>query len=91
MKGDPITAPTPEVASLERDIAHTRAALDRKVDEIERRLRPAEITETLKARVREKLDPEPYLGWIATSLVAIGGVMAVRGWRQRRAPQDGQG
>jgi hypothetical protein len=69
-----------ELSSIEGDIADTRAALDRKIDEIERRLDPRQIT----MRVREKLDPNPYLGWIAASAVAVGSLLAARGLRRRR-------
>jgi Protein of unknown function (DUF3618) len=72
---------TPNLAALEGNIAATRASLDRKIDELERRFDPRRI----KMRVRAKLNPEPYLGWIAASAVAVGGVLAARGLRRRPA------
>lgn len=60
------------------DIAHRRAALDAKIQELERRLSPREQV----ARVRSQLSPEPYLGWIAATAVAAGAALAYRGIRR---------
>jgi hypothetical protein len=74
----------PQMAAIESDIARTRASLDRKLGEIERRLAPAHVKAELKQALKRRLDPDPYLGWIATGLVAVGGWMAVRGARRHR-------
>jgi hypothetical protein len=74
----------PQLAAIESDIIRKRAALDRKLTEIERRLAPDYVKAELKQALGRRLDPEPYLGWIATGLVAVGGWMAVRGVRRHR-------
>jgi len=74
----------PTVSELEIEIAETRQSLDRKLGEIGRRLQPGELTSELTGAVRERLDPEPYLGYIAAGLVAVGTLLAVRGLRGRR-------
>lgn len=76
--------PSPEIEALEEDIRQTRSSLARKVNEIGRRLQPDEVKAELKDALRRRLDPEPYLGWIAASLIAVGGLMAWRGWQQSR-------
>ena len=72
------------MTELEVDIAERRQSLDRTLHEIERRLQPSEMKSELKEAVRERLDPKPYLGYIAGGLVAIGTLMALRGFRSRR-------
>ena len=72
--------PSAPLASLEMNIAGTRASLNRKIDEIERRLSPAHI----KAQVRRKLDPESYTVWVALGAVALGALMAARNWPRSR-------
>jgi hypothetical protein len=74
----------PEMAAIERDIVRTRASLDRKLTEIERRLAPDHVKAELKQALKRRANPEPYLGWIATGLVAVGGWMALRGARRHR-------
>ncbi len=74
------TDPSMPLSSMEEDIAGTRASLNRKIDEIERRLTPAHI----KAQVRRKLDPEPYTTWLALGAVALGTLMVVRSWPRHR-------
>ena len=74
----------PETAVIESDIVRTRASLDRKLNEIERRLAPDHVKAELKDALRRRLNPEPYMGWIATGLVAVGSVMAIRGARRHR-------
>ena len=74
----------PQLAAIESDIIRTRASLDRKLSEIERRLAPDHVKAELKDALKRRLNPEPYLGWIATGLVAVGGWMAVRGARRHR-------
>ena len=76
--------PSPEIEALEEDIRQTSSSLARKVNEIGRRLQPDEVKAELKDALRRRLDPEPYLGWIAASLIAVGGLMAWRGWQQSR-------
>ena len=72
--------PSTGLGSLQEDIAGTRASLNRKIDEIERRLSSAHI----KAEVRRKLDPEPYTVWLALGAVALGALMAARNWPRAR-------
>jgi hypothetical protein len=72
------------ITGLEMDIAETRQSLDRKLDEIGRRLQPSEMKSELKEAVKQRLDPGPYLGYIAGGLVAVGMAMAVSGLRRRR-------
>lgn len=74
----------PNLSALEIEIEETRQSLDRKLDEIGRRLHPGELASELTEAVKERLDPEPYLGYIAGGLVAIGTFMAVRGLRRRQ-------
>ncbi|NUR56190.1 MAG: DUF3618 domain-containing protein [Acidobacteria bacterium] len=74
----------PELTGIQREIERTRASLDRKLSEIERRIAPDHVKAELKQALKRRLDPEPYLGWIATGLVALGGWMAVRGARRGR-------
>jgi hypothetical protein len=74
------TNPSMPLGSMEEDIAGTRASLNRKIDEIERRLTPAHI----KAQVRRKLDPQPYTTWLALGAVALGTLMALRNWPRHR-------
>jgi Protein of unknown function (DUF3618) len=79
--------PAPDLAVIESDIVRTRASLDRKLHEIERRLAPSHVKAELREALRRRVNPEPYLGWIATGLVAVGGWMAVRGARRHREVQ----
>jgi Protein of unknown function (DUF3618) len=71
-----------DLAVIQNDIVRTRASLDRKLSEIERRVAPDHVKAELKHALKRRLDPEPYLGWIATGLVAVGGWMALRGARR---------
>ena len=66
-------------AVLEAEIARTRASLDSKLQELERRFSPRERL----AEVRARLDPRPYAGWAAVAAVAAGTWMAVSGVRRR--------
>ena len=76
MSGSTYTMRSPE--EIQTQIAQTRASLDAKIHELERRFSPREqIT-----RVRAQLNPEPYLGVIAASAVAAGAALAYRGWRR---------
>ncbi len=90
---DPIDDP----ARIEREIAHTRASLHRKIDELQHRLNPRERmraeTERVKSAVRvetervksavRNVDPGPYAGAAALAAVGVGTAMAVRGLRRR--------
>ena len=81
---DALETNAPDLKALEIDIAETRQSLDRKIDEIGRRLQPEHVKAEVLDLARRRLDPEPYLGYIASGLVAIGSVMALRGWRRSR-------
>ena len=70
---------------IEASIEQKRAALDRKIEELERRLSPREQL----SRVRARLNPQAYTGVAAVGAVAAGTVMAVRGWR--RCHRNGNG
>lgn len=85
---------------IERDIAHTRASLHRKLDELEHRLNPRERvkaeTERLASTVRQEaervkaavrnVDPAPVAGVMALAAVGVGAAMAVTGLRRRSQP-----
>ena len=73
----------PTIATLETEIAETRDSLGRKLHEIGRRLQPSEIKSEVKEAVKQRLDPNPYLGYIAGGLIAVGTAMAVKGLRNR--------
>jgi hypothetical protein len=66
---------------LELRIAETRAALEMKIHELERRLSPRERVR----RVRARLSPEPYLAPVAAAAVVAGAALAVTGWRRRKS------
>ena len=70
---------------IETQIAETRASLDAKIHELERRLSPREQM----ARMRSQLSPEPYLGVIAAGVIAAGAALAYRGWRRVHANGNG--
>jgi hypothetical protein len=74
----------PTLSELEIEIAETRQSLDRKLDEIGRRLQPGELKSELADAVKERLDPHRYLGYIAGGLVAVGTFMAMRGLKSGR-------
>ena len=76
MIGATDTMQNPE--AIQAQIAHTRASLEAKIHELERRLSPREQV----AWVKSQLTPEPYLGCIAATAVAAGVALAVRGWRR---------
>jgi hypothetical protein len=73
------------MTALEMDIAETRQSLDRKLDEIGRRLQPGEVTSELKETVKRR--SEPYLGYIAGGLIAAGTLMAVSGFRRNHSTE----
>jgi hypothetical protein len=71
---------------IESQIATTRASLDRKLGELERRLTPREQVASLK---REAQAHAPQLlAWGAIAAVAAGTAMAVSGWRKTRTNGD---
>lgn len=86
---------TPE--EIEARIAHTRKALDRKLDKLGERLDPnvrlAELKEGVAARVEGLKDgvssraPQLY-AWGAIGAIAAGTMMAVSSWRRLQA--DGE-
>ena len=78
MTSTDLTEQSPE--ELEMRIAETRASLDVKVRELERRLSPREQAR----RVRARLNPEPFLGFGAAAAVVTGAVMATLGLKRRR-------
>lgn len=69
-----------DIDRLERDIAVTRESLHTKLHALEERLSPA----AQMRRVRQQLNPEPYVAWAALGAVATGAYLAVRGWRRHR-------
>ena len=86
-----------EPARIEREIAHTRASLHWKLEELQRRLSPRERmregAERVTAAVRHKtervtsavrnVDPRAYAGVAALAAVGVGAAMAVQGLRTR--------
>lgn len=73
-------------AVIEREIAHTRASLHRKLDELQHRLSPRERVRAQAERVKSavrNVDPTPYTGAAALAAVGVGSAMAVRGLRRR--------
>lgn len=66
--------------AIESRIASTRASLDDKLHELERRLSPKARLAELQERVR----PDNYVGIAAVAAVALGAGLAVAGWRRVR-------
>jgi len=81
---DTLATTEPDLTALELDIAEKRQSLERKLDEIGRRLQPDEVKAELKDALKRRIDPEPYLGYIGAALVAFGALMAMHGWRRSR-------
>jgi hypothetical protein len=82
---------TEDPAVIEREIAHTRASLQRKIDELQHRLNPRERVRAEANRVKavvRNVDPTPYTGAAALAAVGIGAAMAVRGLRRRNHNGD---
>jgi hypothetical protein len=78
-------------AVIEREIAHKRASLQRKLDELQHRLNPRERVRAETDRVKDavrNIDPTPYTGAAALAAVGIGAAMAVRGLRRRNNHHD---
>jgi hypothetical protein len=72
---------TPE--EIQDQIAHTRRALDEKLDKLGERLDPRVRIEEVRGRLAGRA-PQ-YLAWGAVSAVATGTWLALRGWRSRRS------
>lgn len=72
---------------IEHSIEQRRASLDRKLEAIERRLSPREQL----ARVRERIDPQAYVGWAAVGAVITGACLAVNGWRRHHRTNGAPG
>jgi hypothetical protein len=71
---------------IESQIQQTRASLNRKLGELERRLSPRGQVASLK---REALAHAPQVAaWGAVAAVATGAAMAVSGWLKTRNPGD---
>ena len=83
MSGDNQRRPEDIAASIEQK----RASLDRKIEELERRLSPREQL----SRVRARLNPQAYTSVAAVGAVAAGTLMAVRGWRRYHRNGNGHG
>jgi hypothetical protein len=88
---DDLSQRSPE--EIQSRIAHTRKALDRKLDKLGERLDPgtwlAEVKDDVSARVeRIKEDVSArapqILAWGAVGAVAAGAAMAATGWRRLR-------
>lgn len=73
-----------EPAEIEAGIARTRASLDRKIEEIEKRLDPRRQW----AQARHRYET-PVLAWAAVTAVAAGAWMAVSGLRRHSNGSDG--
>lgn len=69
-----------DIDRLEREIAVRRESLHTKLHELEERLSPT----AQMRRVRQQLNPEPYVAWAALGAVATGAYLAVKGWRRHR-------
>ncbi|MGE5813712.1 MAG: DUF3618 domain-containing protein [Acidobacteriota bacterium] len=92
---DDLSQRSPE--EIQARIAHTRKALDRKLDKLGDRLDPsarlAEVKEGVAARVdrvREKVTsraPQIY-AWGAVGAMAAGAAMAATNWRRLRRNHD---
>lgn len=82
---------------IQSKIAHTRKALDRKLEKLGERLDPGtrlqEVKEEITARVERVKDqvsdraPQIY-AWGAVGAVAAGAVMAAKSWRRIRTDGD---
>jgi hypothetical protein len=81
---DALETNAPDLKALEIDIADTRRSLEQKIDEIGRRMQPEHVKAEVKDLARRRLNPQPYLGYIASGLVALGCALALRAWRRSR-------
>lgn len=72
--------------AIEADIARTRASLNRKLAELERRLSPSRrLAAARRTLDPSRLDPRPYPEWIAVGAIAAGTLLALAGWRRYRS------
>ncbi len=69
---------------IESEIAATRASLDRKLTELDKRLDPRRRWHELRGNLRDRLTSPPVAAWSAVAAVAAGSWMAVSGLRRRR-------
>jgi hypothetical protein len=70
---------TPE--EIQSQIAETRASLDAKVYELERRLSPKARLQQLRSQASD----DRTVAWAAVAAVATGAGLALTGWRKVRA------
>jgi hypothetical protein len=70
--------------ALEHRIRDTRANLDSKMDELQRRLDPRVRAEALKQDLRARWSTGAYQGWVAAGAIAAGVWMTVAGLRRAR-------
>ena len=75
---------------IEADIARTRASLNRKLQELERRLSPSRRVAEVRRRINPgRFDPRHHPEWIAAAAVVAGALMAFAGWRRSRPAGTG--
>ena len=81
---------TRDPEAIQVEIARTRASLNRKLAELERRLSPSRRLAQAKRSLHPgRLDPRPYPEWIAVGAVVTGSLLALAGWRRsRRVAED---
>jgi hypothetical protein len=73
-----LTDRTPE--EIQSQIAQTRASLDAKVYELERRLSPKARLQQLRSQATD----DRTVAWAAVAAVATGAGLALNGWRKVR-------
>jgi hypothetical protein len=66
---------------IQSQIVQTRAALDAKVTELERRLSPKARLQQLRSQAGD----DRTMAWAAVAAVATGAGLALNGWRKVRA------
>jgi hypothetical protein len=72
---------------IESEIEMTRASLDRRLVELERRLDPRPRFRLLRKEIQARA-PQMY-AWSAVAAVATGAALAMSGWRNLREREDG--
>jgi hypothetical protein len=77
----PLDATDRSPEEIQSQIAETRAALDRKVQELERRLSPSARLQQLRSHAGD----DRTIAWAAVAAVATGAGLALNGWRKARA------
>jgi hypothetical protein len=78
-----VTERSPE--EIQSQITQTRASLDAKVYELERRLSPRARLQQLKSQAGD----DRTIAWAAVAAVATGAGLALSGWRKTRATTNG--